>query len=61
MTDLYDKLAKCHPSIERGVVWCKACGRSQRVDPARCLRHGWPECHGEAMTIDHPDTWNRQP
>jgi len=55
----YHPLAESHPSLRRGVVWCRTCGRSQKVDSAECLRSGWPECHGYTMTIDHPDTWER--
>lgn len=37
------------------MVWCKKCGRSQKVNPAECFQHGWPECCGETMTIDSPE------
>ena len=46
--------AEVHPSLLRGIVWCKRCGRSQKVDSSVCLRSGWPECCGETMTIDSP-------
>jgi hypothetical protein len=52
---LYEKMADAHPSLRRGLVWCRTCGREQRVDPARCLQHGWPECCGYTMTIDAPE------
>jgi hypothetical protein len=52
---LADKLAKCHPTIARGMVWCTECGRSKRVDPAQCFRAGWPKCCGYTMTIDSPE------
>jgi hypothetical protein len=52
--NLYAELAKCHPSIERGMVWCTTCKRKQRVDPAECFRSGWPRCCGYTMTIDSP-------
>jgi hypothetical protein len=51
---IYTTLAKSHPSIERGKVWCKTCKRMQRVDPAQCLQSGWPKCCGYTMTIDSP-------
>lgn len=35
--------------------------REEHADSAYCLQHGWPECHGETMTIDHPDTWRKMP
>ena len=57
---MYDTLAKSHPSLERGQVWCKTCGRSEKVDSAHCLKKGWPECCGYTMTIDHPDSWKNK-
>lgn len=54
---LYAKLANCHPSLKRGMVWCRYCERLQRVNAAECLARGWPKCCGYTMTIDHPDTW----
>lgn len=50
-------LANCHPSIARGKVWCRTCGREKQVDPAESMRTGWAKCCGYTMTIDHPDTW----
>ena len=44
-------------ALKRGMVWCRTCGRSQSVDSADCLQHGWPKCCGCTMTIDHPATW----
>ena len=52
--DLYAKAAQSHPKLTRGQVWCKRCGKTARVDSARCLRQGWPECCNETMTIDAP-------
>lgn len=43
------------PQLRRGVVWCTACGRSQRVDAGDALNHGWPKCCGYTMTIDSPE------
>lgn len=57
MTSIHQKLAESHPSLRRGQVWCRKCGRSQRTDSAAALRSGWPKCCGYTMTIDHPDTW----
>jgi hypothetical protein len=54
---LHENLANCHPSIARGKVWCRTCGREKKVDPAESMRTGWPKCCGYTMTIDHPDTW----
>jgi hypothetical protein len=42
------------PQLRRGLVWCATCGRSQRVDAAGALSHGWPKCCGYTMTIDSP-------
>lgn len=46
-----------HPKIARGLVWCRKCGISERVNPAVCMRSGWPKCCGQTMTIDAP--WER--
>lgn len=55
MTSLHDRIASSVPQIRRGAVWCRTCGQLQRVDGAYCLRHGWPHCCGQTMTIDSPD------
>lgn len=52
---MHEKMAKSHPKLSRGQVWCKRCDRTEKVDSARCLREGWPECCGETMTIDSPE------
>lgn len=54
---LYQRIVDDVPALKRGLVWCKKCGREQKVNAANRLAKGWPECHGETMTIDHPDTW----
>ena len=59
---IHKTLANVHPSIARGLVWCKSCRRKQAVDPAECFAHGWPRCCGETMTIDSPQqraAWKR--
>ena len=33
------------------VVTCKQCGHTIRVSFARCLRAGWPKCHGQTMRL----------
>jgi len=53
--DLHQTLADSHPKLQRGQVWCKTCGRAEKVDSAHCLAHGWPKCCGQTMTIDSPD------
>lgn len=60
MDKLYTNLASSHPSLQRGMVWCRTCGHSQKVDSANCMRSGWPKCCGYTMTIDHPDTWDNK-
>ena len=56
---LHDRLARSHPSLERGQVWCRTCGVTQRVDSTYALRHGWPKCCGYTMTIDSPEEQKR--
>lgn len=58
---MYDDMAASHPSLRRGMVWCRTCYRMERVNSANALRHGWPKCCGATMTIDHPDTWSAPP
>jgi Zn finger protein HypA/HybF involved in hydrogenase expression len=55
----YKELGQCHPSLARGQVWCLTCGRTQKVDSAKCLQTGWPKCCGETMTIDSPEERKR--
>lgn len=52
---MYESMAKSHPTIERGRVWCIQCGTTHRVDPARCFQVGWPKCCGQTMTLDSPE------
>jgi hypothetical protein len=56
-SDIEGKIIKdfCgHPKLKRGKVWCITCGREMNVDPEFCVRHGWPKCCGQTMTIDSP-------
>lgn len=55
MKAIYDKLVNSHPSLQRGIVWCRKCGKSQKVNSSNCLQNGWPKCCGYTMTIDSPD------
>lgn len=48
-------IAKAIPQLRRGQVWCRECGRTQRVNSALALREGWPKCCGYTMTIDSPE------
>lgn len=43
------------PQLKRGLVWCRACGHTQRVDSGDALSHGWPKHCGSTMTIESPD------
>jgi hypothetical protein len=52
---LYSDMVTGSPQLERGLVWCRSCGATQKVDSAHCLRHGWPKCCGATMSIDAPD------
>lgn len=51
---LHQKIVDDVPALKRGMVWCRECGRSERVDSAHCLRTGWPKCCGYTMSIDPP-------
>ena len=48
---LYETIAKSHPSLLGGIVRCSRCGRSRQVDPAKCLREGWPTCCRTTMEL----------
>jgi len=54
---MYNNIIENVPQLKRGLVWCKKCGREESVNSSICLRNGWPECCGETMTIDAPETW----
>lgn len=41
--------------VKRGMVWCKQCETSQKVDSGVCFRTGWPKCCAYTMTLDSPD------
>ena len=55
MNDLMENVVRAIPSLARGMVWCRTCGRSQRVDSGAALQYGWPKCCGHTMTIDSPE------
>ncbi len=53
--EILGKLARImNHKLDRGLVWCIHCGRIEHVDSSECLRHGWPKCCGQTMTIDWP-------
>jgi len=45
---MYQDMARGMPDQ----VTCRTCGTTQKVDPAHCLRHGWPKCCGATMSLD---------
>ncbi len=49
--ELYDEIAKSHPSLVAGTVLCARCGKTRTVDAAKCLQHGWPKCCGATMAL----------
>jgi hypothetical protein len=53
----YDALARSHPKLARGQVWCRHCGATQKVNAGAALACGWPKCCGYTMTIDPPEEW----
>jgi hypothetical protein len=55
MGRLFDGMAKSHPSLSRGQVWCTTCGATEKVGVARAFVDGWPKCCGHTMTIDSPE------
>lgn len=56
---IYEEIARLHPSLSSGKVWCRTCGREETVNSARALETGWPKCHSLTMTIDDPETWSK--
>ena len=56
---MIEQIAKSHPSLQRGQVWCRTCGFTQRTDSAQALRNVWPKCCGYTMTIDSPEEKKR--
>jgi hypothetical protein len=56
---LYEEIERSHPSLLNGKVICGRCGTTRTVDPAKCLRDGWPKCCG--MTVNLVSTGNGKP
>lgn len=54
--NIHEKIVKDVPALKRGQVWCRTCGRTEKVDSAHCLAHGWPKCCDATMTIDPPES-----
>jgi hypothetical protein len=51
---VYEAMARSHPKLIAGQVWCRSCGRTTMTDAAWALQHGWPKCCGYTMTLDAP-------
>jgi hypothetical protein len=50
----YTALAKCDPSIERGLLRCAKCGTERKLSVqqvAQAFRRGWPMCCGWTMAL----------
>lgn len=39
------------PRVRRAHVLCRKCGETGLADGAYALRHGWPKCCGETMSL----------
>jgi hypothetical protein len=48
---LYEEIARSHPSLFEGKVYCARCGKPRQVDAAKCLRDGWPKCCGATVSL----------
>lgn len=55
LANIHETIAASDPALRRGLVWCRACGRTEKVNSAECLRHGWPKCCGATMSLGSPD------
>lgn len=55
MSGLHKRMANSHPALQRGLVRCNVCGSEQRVNPAECLRNGWPTCCVYTMYLVNED------
>jgi len=60
LTKLYNDAA-ADAGLTRRIVTCRTCRREKTVNGAECLRHGWPKCHGQTMTLDPLPPKERQP
>ena len=56
----FETAAVADPKLQRGQVWCRKCGHTQKVDSADALANGWPKHCGQTMTIDSPEERNAQ-
>jgi len=35
---LRNELGTCHPKLSRGQVWCRSCGKTQKVNSGDCFK-----------------------
>ena len=54
LNKLHENIAMAAHKKSIGYVWCRTCGRKQKVKYADCYANGWPKCCGYTMTIDEP-------
>ncbi len=50
---IHETAAKYLPTSVR----CDVCGSGQAVEPAECLRSGWPECCSQTMSFVANGSW----
>ncbi len=55
LSGLHRSIVEDVPQLKRGRVWCHKCGHTQPVNSAHALRHGWPKCCSQTMSIDSPE------
>ena len=56
--EIEDKIIKevCElPIMRRNIVTCRHCGKTKKIDNAKCMKYGYPKCCGYTMTIDDLD------
>lgn len=47
----FDAMYRDAAKVTGSQVRCEKCGSQIAVDPANCLRSGWPQCCGYTMTL----------
>lgn len=52
------KRAKKYNWYRAGRVRCLYCRKTKEVNVGKCLKTGWPECHGRIMGLIH--TWRKK-
>lgn len=58
---LYDEIAKSHPSLLGGRVWCTRCNSFRHVNAGGALRSGWSQCCGRTVKVDSPEERKAKP